>query len=198
VIVSILTQYNNAAMSDIDCGEGMVRDLDGSCVKKFIIPSSRRECPKLSVDNGEIFLLPNGRMVKFYCELGYLRVPDTDVAICQVTGSWSKTVPACLMPGCEEPPSPSNGHVDLLEEYDNTVAVFRCEVGHELTGDQVLGCVDGVKWNGTVPECREVVSDQPDEDRRSTSAASPKRISNDSVVRTMLASLLAVMMYCQQ
>jgi len=83
-------------------------------------------------------------------------------------------------------------------EYDNTVAVFRCEVGHELTGDQVLGCVDGVKWNGTVPECREVVSDQPDEDRRSTSAASPKRISNDSVVRTMLASLLAVMMYCQQ
>ena len=57
VIVSILTQYNNAAMSDIDCGEGMVRDLDGSCVKKFIIPSSRRECPKLSVDNGEIFLL---------------------------------------------------------------------------------------------------------------------------------------------
>merc|ERR1712227_899476 len=98
--------------------------------------------------------------------------------------------------------------MDLLEEYDQGIQFpkilpttninTRCEVGHELTGDQVLGCVDGVKWNGTVPECREVVSDQPDEDRRSTSAASPKRISNDSVVRTMLASLLAVMMYCQQ
>ena len=31
----------------------------------------------------------------------YIRVPDTDTAICQVTGSWSKTVPACLMSGCQ-------------------------------------------------------------------------------------------------
>lgn len=43
----------------------------------------------------------NGRMVKFYCDLDYIRVPDTDTAICQVTGSWSKTVPACLMSGCQ-------------------------------------------------------------------------------------------------
>ena len=44
-------------MSDIDCGEGMVRDLDGSCVKKVIIPQKKAECPKLSIDNGDIFLI---------------------------------------------------------------------------------------------------------------------------------------------
>ena len=44
-------------MSDLDCGEGRVRDLDGSCVEKVVIPSRRRECPDLSVDNGEIFLM---------------------------------------------------------------------------------------------------------------------------------------------
>ena len=46
-------------------------------------------------------------------------------------------------------------------EYNDTVAVFSCHVGHVLTGYPVLGCVDGIKWNGSVPECREIVSDEP-------------------------------------
>ena len=32
---------------------------------------------------------------------GYVRVPDTEVAICQVQGTWSKMVPVCLKPGCQ-------------------------------------------------------------------------------------------------
>ena len=44
-------------MSELDCGEGMMRGLDGACVKKFVIPKTKLECPKLSVDNGEIFLI---------------------------------------------------------------------------------------------------------------------------------------------
>jgi hypothetical protein len=31
----------------------------------------------------------------------HIRVPDTEVAICQVTGSWSKQIPICLKPGCQ-------------------------------------------------------------------------------------------------
>ena len=42
-----------------------------------------------------------GRMVRFYCDTEYVRVPDTEIAICQVTGQWSKVVPACLLPGCQ-------------------------------------------------------------------------------------------------
>ena len=40
-------------------------------------------------------------MVRFYCDTEYIRVPDTEIAICQVTGQWSKVVPACLLPGCQ-------------------------------------------------------------------------------------------------
>ena len=40
-------------------------------------------------------------MVRFYCDTEYVRVPDTEIAICQVTGHWSKVVPACLLPGCQ-------------------------------------------------------------------------------------------------
>lgn len=40
-------------------------------------------------------------MAQFYCDTDYIRVPDTEIAICQVTGHWSKVVPACLKPGCQ-------------------------------------------------------------------------------------------------
>ena len=55
--LSCLMALTAAAMSDQDCGEGRVRDLDGSCVKKFVIPKEKLVCPKLSIDNGDIFLL---------------------------------------------------------------------------------------------------------------------------------------------
>ena len=52
----------------------------------------------------------------------------------------------------------------LLSEFEDTVAEFSCSLGHVLSpaSASVLGCVDGEKWNGSVPECREVVSDQPE------------------------------------
>ena len=64
----------------------------------------------------------------------------------------------------QAPPAPANGLVRLLPEFEDTVAQFSCDLGHVLTpaSASVLGCVDGEKWNGSVPECREVVSDQPE------------------------------------
>ena len=74
-------------------------DLDGSCVPKVVIPKMTAKCPSPHIDNGDYFLM--GRLVKFYCHLDYVRVPDTQAAICQVTGRWSKGVPHCLRPGCQ-------------------------------------------------------------------------------------------------
>ena len=77
----------------------------------------------------------------------------------------------------------------LLPEFEDTVAQFSCDLGHVLTpaSASVLGCVDGEKWNGSVPECREVVSDQPE--------ASPEVSSASEVTSTiaMIVSLALVM-----
>ena len=90
----------------------------------------------------------------------------------------------------QAPPAPANGLVRLLPEFEDTVAQFSCDLGHVLTpaSASVLGCVDGEKWNGSVPECREVVSDQP-EATEEVSAAS-------EVTSTvaMIVSLALVMM----
>ena len=55
LVAAIISE--GSRMSELDCGEGMMRDLDGTCVKKFVLPKAKLECPKLSVDNGEIFLI---------------------------------------------------------------------------------------------------------------------------------------------
>ena len=57
LVAAIISGAQGSRMSELDCGEGMMRDLDGTCVKKFVLPKAKLECPKLSVDNGEIFLI---------------------------------------------------------------------------------------------------------------------------------------------
>ena len=85
----------------------------------------------------------------------------------------------------QAPPPPANGLVRLLPEFEDTVAQFSCDLGHVLTpaSASVLGCVDGEKWNGSVPECREVVSDQPE--------ASPE-VSSASEVTSMIAMMVSL------
>ena len=57
LVLAIISGTEGSRMSELDCGEGMMRGLDGACVKKFVLPKTKLECPKLSVDNGEIFLI---------------------------------------------------------------------------------------------------------------------------------------------
>jgi len=190
LILLLLQKNADASMSDIDCGKGMVRDLDGTCVKKVVFGKPKESCPKLAIDNGEIFVM-SSRMVQFYCDTGFVRVPNTEIAICQVTGRWSKVVPACLMPGCQAPPAPANGEVNLLMEYEDSVAVFSCNSGHILTGATVLGCLDGEKWNGTVPECKEVASDQPWEGTETSSTAQ----SNNAFLHLILILMSSQIMF---
>ena len=57
LVTALISGTQGSRMSELDCGEGMMRGLDGACVKKFVLPKTKLECPKLSVDNGEIFLI---------------------------------------------------------------------------------------------------------------------------------------------
>eukprot|EP00090_Calanus_glacialis_P007935 TRINITY_DN16326_c0_g1_i4.p1 TRINITY_DN16326_c0_g1~~TRINITY_DN16326_c0_g1_i4.p1 ORF type:complete len:193 (-),score=39.69 TRINITY_DN16326_c0_g1_i4:325-903(-) len=154
VIVITLLLVCPAWSVSTSCGEGEVRDLDGSCVTKFVLPKKKAVCPKLSIDNGEIFLIGSGRMVQFYCDTGYVRVPDTEVAICQVQGTWSKMVPVCLKPGCQVPPAPPSG--SITTSFSTTLSVFTCLPGHTMSGPATLACVDGTHWNGSAPHCQDV------------------------------------------
>lgn len=153
LLMLLMTEPGYVMMSkrQSKCGDGEVRDLDGTCVEKVVIPRRKEKCPAPNVDNGEYFLM--GRMVQFYCDTGYVMVPDTEIAICQVTGRWSKQVPVCLLPGCQDPIPPPHGSVSLPPTYNNTLAKFSCDPNHLLTGAPILACIDGTSWNGSSPSC---------------------------------------------
>ena len=56
-LIVIFLRWTHGSMSDIDCGKGMVRDLDGTCVEKIVIVKHKGDCPKITIDNGEIFVM---------------------------------------------------------------------------------------------------------------------------------------------
>ena len=100
-IILIFVLQGLSAMPSTICKEGEVEDLDGSCVTRFVLPEKKSSCPDLILDNGNVELVGGGRLVEFKCNEDYIRVPDTEVALCQLRlGTWSKQVPMCLKPGC--------------------------------------------------------------------------------------------------
>jgi hypothetical protein len=51
---------------------------------------------------------------------------------------------------CPILPNPKNGNVTILE--DQTIAIYKCNIGFSLRGSEVRECDDGV-WTGTEAEC---------------------------------------------
>jgi len=172
------------------CNEGQVRDLDGSCVEKFVLPKKKSQCTEPIIDNGNAFMT-SSRIVEFFCDTDYVKVPDTSKAICQITGSWSKQVPVCLMPGCPTPPAPSPGSVEL--SYEGTLATFLCPLDHILTSPAPLACIDGKRWNGTTPECTLVTTPVPAVDRRE--ATEPQTSSSSSLMSCSSVPLFLVLIF---
>ena len=76
-------------------------------------------------------------------------------------GTWSRTVPNCVRPGCPAVessllPGSEAGRRRLTwrEEHGGAVVRFACvKRALVMHGGAVLGC-DGEGWNGTAPECR--------------------------------------------
>jgi len=171
------------------CNEGQVRDLDGSCVEKFKLPKKTSHCTDPIIDNGNAFM-SSSRIVQFFCDTDYVKVPDTSKAICQITGSWSKQVPVCLMPGCPTPAAPSPGLVEL--SYEGALATFHCPLEHILTSPLPLACIDGKRWNGTAPQCTRVTTPAPPVDRRDVNEPQTSSTSSFSSSSSFLVFLLFI------
>lgn len=140
------------------CPDGQVY-VYGSCVDKVPFPprAPKAACPQPVILNGREWVSGmSGRIIEFYCDAGFIRVPDVERSICQLSGSWSKEIPRCLKPGCQAPASPTNGGVTL--DYEMARAVFNCLDGYILQGPVSLGCLDGVNWNDTAPVCQQITT----------------------------------------
>lgn len=183
---------------DEDCREGYVKDLDGNCVKRFVLPK-RKPCPTPEVAHAEVELRGGGRMVNVYCDKGYQQLPDYDYAMCKM-GKWDRALPACLKSGCPElrydPTKTLSAH---STEAEGALMRFVClESDHEMVeGGAVLGC-DGEAWNGTAPVCRKVVISTTTTEREAEAPSSDSIVASgvsrtEQLVGLLLMSLLCVL-----
>lgn len=73
---------------------------------------------------------------------------------CLANGSWSGSLPSCVLIDCGYPESSAfNGTVDFFNTTVGSLATYHCEVGYKLVGEAQHICLTNGTWSGTVPTC---------------------------------------------
>ena len=99
LIFYMLAKTTQSASID-KCPDDYVPDLNGKCVKKFVLPS-RKQCQTPNLKFGGFELELGGRIAKFWCEEGWTlatAVPGHIHAMCKL-GQWDRPLPTCVRPG---------------------------------------------------------------------------------------------------
>ncbi|CAH3145902.1 unnamed protein product, partial [Porites lobata] len=99
----------------------------------------------------------NGALVSFSCNEGF-KLQGLRQIKC-VQGIWNGSIPTCEG-NCKNPEPFKNGSI-IGEDYSSGSSIqFRCNVGYELLGSEIISCVKGT-WNETTPECKPVECGDP-------------------------------------
>ena len=137
----------------------------------------------LGVDNGrvkdkdtrEMAEFPVGFVIEFECDFGYEIDPSgknpTGRISCLPTGHWEDNRPSCRVVHCDEPTPIRNGKYEVIRNDPEsesseyvflTQVVYSCNLGYELSHDDVLECYETGDWNPSPPKCNAVRCGQPD------------------------------------
>ncbi|XP_030583792.1 P-selectin [Archocentrus centrarchus] len=96
---------------------------------------------------------------EFRCDEGYELIGQ-DQTICDHTGQWTASFPACTVIKCPPIFSPVMGNmtcVDPVEPFSyGSWCNFTCQEGYYLTGDKALTCLTSKQWSKSTPTCRVV------------------------------------------
>ena len=78
----------------------------------------------------------------------------SNVRICLVSKTWSKTEPQCVSITCPLPSNISQGNVIVKNpSFVGDEALYNCYVNHELVGSNVRTCLVSKTWSKTEPQC---------------------------------------------
>ncbi|CAH1774655.1 unnamed protein product [Owenia fusiformis] len=95
-----------------------------------------------------------GQTVKFVCNIGY-ELAGQDSLTCQQDGTWNGDRPTCTLVQCdiqEVSTPPLNGNVRVDGSKFGDVAIYTCNPGYILVGDNRICDSDGT-WTGSTPQC---------------------------------------------
>ena len=101
--------------------------------------------------------------VNYTCVNDSYQLVGANTRECLVNGSWSESLPRCILIDCGFPESPMFGAVDFFNTTVGSLAMYYCDDGYKLVGTEQRTCLVNGTWLGIVPSCVAVTHcDVPD------------------------------------
>lgn len=97
----------------------------------------------------------------YECDLGFA-LDGSETRECDTEGGWGGSAPSCEPVMCPSNLSVDNGDVDLSDGTDvGDTAIYECDQGYEIDGDDTRSCLITGQWSGDAPECLGVPCEDP-------------------------------------
>lgn len=101
-------------------------------------------------------------LATYMCSNGYTMVGDP-IAVCTNTGVWSVSKRfSCDPVDCGSPPSITNATVSYKSTTFSSYAVYRCQQGYSLQGNDRIQCGGSGLWDSSLPVCVMELCPAPD------------------------------------
>ncbi|XP_045206696.2 CUB and sushi domain-containing protein 1-like [Mercenaria mercenaria] len=154
-----ITISSSGMLADFSCDVGFTLDgsTNASCSEDGSgwdnnIPTCV-SCPQLaSVTDGSMEVITDGTTTTWAlsCDVG-TSISSTGTLSCQTDGTWSTVQPSCV--ACPAIDSPISGEVMLQTDGETTLALFTCDLGYSMIGNEISACLPDGTWNSTAPTC---------------------------------------------
>ncbi|GCC21153.1 hypothetical protein chiPu_0019620 [Chiloscyllium punctatum] len=101
-----------------------------------------------------------GRIVTFYCNVGY-KIVGKDYQQCTAEG-WVGDAPSCESINCGDPGSILNGYYKAPKWTVGSNVTFYCDIGYKIIGRDYRQCT-AEGWDGEIPSCEPITCGHPGE-----------------------------------
>ena len=121
-----------------------------SCSLQSLVNCGNPGEPVNGYTNDSVFTYQS--TVQYYCNEGYQLSGDSSIE-CTANGNWSNTLPNCTIINCGDPGTPTNGTRNGTVFTFNSIVLYSCDTGYNLTGATSLTCLSNSSWDEPVPSC---------------------------------------------
>ena len=112
-----------------------------------------------------------GDKLKLRCMPGYVLV-GSEFCVCEADGSWVDIDAVCEPISCGTPPYVENSRVHSRDYAFGEYVYYKCRVGYEISGNDLLQCNEIGEWVGQTPKCRMISCGPPPVIHRATTTVS--------------------------
>ncbi|KAL1116999.1 hypothetical protein AAG570_004327, partial [Ranatra chinensis] len=159
------TDYKVGQSIAYKCPEGhmLLGDANRTCSPEAFWEGEPPTCKYVdcgevgSLEHGSVTLVDNrtsyGAMAEFSCDKNFTLVGQSS-RTCAEEGKWLGEQPQCLFDWCPDPPQGEGATVVVSGKRTGSTAIYTCQPGYILFGQEVLTCGLGGEWSGKAPTCK--------------------------------------------